>query len=196
MKHTECKDCELGKGDCGHHFRMDGITNYDVASLSVSDPYGNCMFFKSKAKPQGDLISREALKKALQPYLEIDGKGFISVLNAIELIDNAPTFTDRTEEVLSLQNTIAKLVDGIAENARPKGKWVYTDDMYETLVCSVCGIDTKDYIRHNFCPNCGADMRDKAINGESKAEDCTSIVCGECVLGDCDSCEDLRGDTE
>ena len=48
MKHTECKDCELGNGDCGYHFKMDGATNYDIASLSACDQYGNCMFFKSK----------------------------------------------------------------------------------------------------------------------------------------------------
>lgn len=48
MIHTECKDCELSNGDCGHHFKMDGATNYDIASLSACDQYGNCMFFKSK----------------------------------------------------------------------------------------------------------------------------------------------------
>lgn len=35
-----------------------------------------------------------------------------------------------------------------------------------------------------------------SVELSEKAEDYTSIVCGECVLGDCDSCEDLRGDTE
>lgn len=57
MKHTECKDCELNNGDCGYHFVMDGVTNYDIASLSACDQYGNCEFFKSKAKPKLDYLS-------------------------------------------------------------------------------------------------------------------------------------------
>lgn len=42
---------------------------------------------------------------------------------------------------------------------RKKGKWDYTDDMYETYKCSKCGFNTDDYIWYNFCPNCGEDMR-------------------------------------
>ena len=34
------------------------------------------------------------------------------------------------------------------------------------------------------------------VEVSEKVEDCTSIVCGDCVLGDCDNCEDLRGDTK
>lgn len=56
MTHTECKDCELSNGDCGYHFKMDGTINYDIASLSACDKYGNCEFFKSKAKPKGDIF--------------------------------------------------------------------------------------------------------------------------------------------
>lgn len=56
MKHTECKDCELSNGNCGYHFKMDGITNYDIASLSACDKYGNCNFFKPKTQLRADLI--------------------------------------------------------------------------------------------------------------------------------------------
>ena len=38
------------------------------------------------------------------------------------------------------------------------GKWLRTDDMYETLICSVCDYDTQDYIDYPYCPNCGAKM--------------------------------------
>lgn len=60
MKHTECKNCEFSKGDCGYHFKMDGTTNYDIASLSACDQYCNCMFFKSKAKPKYEWIIDDA----------------------------------------------------------------------------------------------------------------------------------------
>lgn len=43
---------------------------------------------------------------------------------------------------------------------RPKGEWVDTGDMQEYWAkeyqCLICG--AKDHW-HNFCPNCGADMR-------------------------------------
>lgn len=61
MKHPECKDCKLREGDCGHHFKMDGITDYDIPSQSACDQYDDCMFFQPKPKakrnserPQGE----------------------------------------------------------------------------------------------------------------------------------------------
>lgn len=63
MKHTECKECKLREGDCGHHFKMDGITDYDIPSQSSCDQYDNCMFFQPEAQTHGNvLVSREALK--------------------------------------------------------------------------------------------------------------------------------------
>ena len=95
MKHTECEDCKLRNGDCGYHFKMNGKTNYDIPSLSACDRYGNCEFFQQKEKPQGDLISREALREDLRRFFPIE------VLEGIEPkalfaqimhdIDNAPT---------------------------------------------------------------------------------------------------------
>lgn len=43
------------------------------------------------------------------------------------------------------------------------GKWLCSDDMYETAVCSVCNYDTEEPYEcgkksWNFCPNCGARM--------------------------------------
>jgi len=53
-----------------------------------------------------------------------------------------------------------------AEPERKKGKWLCSDDLYETAVCSCCGWDTTEPWQHikswfEFCPHCGADMRDK-----------------------------------
>ena len=39
-----------------------------------------------------------------------------------------------------------------------RGKWKWSDDFFETFVCSECGYDTEDRIKQNFCPNCGAEM--------------------------------------
>lgn len=50
------------------------------------------------------------------------------------------------------------------ESLRPKGRWIDAPDMDEfwgELVfhkCSLC--DELQYIKTNFCPNCGADMRE------------------------------------
>lgn len=52
MIHTECRDCKLREGDCGHHFKMDGKTNFDIASLTACDRYGNCMFFTTRGDDQ------------------------------------------------------------------------------------------------------------------------------------------------
>ena len=44
-----------------------------------------------------------------------------------------------------------------------KGKWITSDDLYETGICSYCGYDSQEpvsYVITNFeyCPNCGARM--------------------------------------
>lgn len=58
MKHTECKDCKWGEGDCGYHFKMDGITDYDIPRQSSCDQYDNCMFFQQKPKVKRSLQSK------------------------------------------------------------------------------------------------------------------------------------------
>lgn len=47
---------------------------------------------------------------------------------------------------------------------RKTGKWICSDDLYETAVCSCCGWDTTEPWQHikswfEFCPHCGTDMR-------------------------------------
>ena len=46
---------------------------------------------------------------------------------------------------------------------RPKGHWLYSDDLYETYICSECNYDSEDYDKYKFCPNCGADMREGEV---------------------------------
>lgn len=67
---------------------------------------------------------------------------------------------------------MAKAIESIpAVDARPvvRGKWkVSVHKTYYDVSCSVCGInsffqvDGKDSVSYaNFCPNCGADMREE-----------------------------------
>ena len=138
MKHTECEDCKLRKGDCGYHFKMDGKTNYDIAFLTACDQYGNCMFFEPKAKLQGDLISREELKKNkfVIPDIQFVGgsrndkiieritlaynKGWNAAIDAI--YENAPaveayTKDDMTKEYLKGYNACKDII-------QPTGEWI------------------------------------------------------------------------
>lgn len=79
----------------------------------------------------GDLISREALKKAITKATYNFEQIPIRVDKVQEIIDNAPTVE------------------------RPQGEWIKLRD-YD-FKCSLCGFSIMD--KYNFCPECGADMR-------------------------------------
>ena len=163
MKHTECKDCELSPGDCGHHFEMDGVTNYAIASLCACDQYENCMFFKPKAKPD-DLISREKLKKEMAIYF--DTSPYFD--HMIDVIDSAPAVYDNPYSDGREDGYIEGYEAAKRESERPQGEWIVAyhscGDTY--YFCSACkegkamdlasgDLTIKDFKR---CPNCGAFM--------------------------------------
>ena len=153
MKHTECKDCKLSNGDCGHHFKMDETTNFDIPSLSACDKYGNCEFFKSKEKPKGDLISREALKKATKSFTDCDG------FNPVwQIIDNAPTVeTSKIEHKAYNEGFKDGVEQGIKLSETP-GEWINQFiGGNECVMCSECKLHFD--IGTNYCPNCGAKMQ-------------------------------------
>lgn len=160
---TECKDCKFREGDCGHHFLFNGVVNYDIASLSACDQCGNCWFFKPKEKPKGDLISREALKKAIDnAYKEYDGYDPQDLMRFAERvdteIDNAPTVTDQSRELVQKSIELGRrcgYFEGKTENKRPQGEWIKL--RYYDFKCSLCENSMMD--KWNYCPNCGADMR-------------------------------------
>ena len=98
------------------------------------------------------LINADELKKAISNSPLID---FTDDL--FELIDNAPT-VDKTDVI----SYIDGLIDG-ADAVRPHGKWI---DIYPlTYECSICRGDALDVNEYpypsNFCPHCGADMREE-----------------------------------
>lgn len=184
MKHTECKDCELSNGDCGYHFKMDGVTNYDIASLSACDKYGNCEFFKPKANLQGGLISRSEAEKLGATCLARRNEN--GQLEAIISLDNAPT----VEIPIARWDCYCegqKVGYEKALSERPQGEWVEAEITEEyrqygfdlRVVCSRCGSEQSyfdfneyhepiavTYIRSRFCSYCGAKMI-KDFTGEA-----------------------------
>ena len=127
---------------------------------------GNCPL-----KSQGDLISRDALKKEIQKELDkadlSEYEACICVTSIYDrLIDNAPTVDNPYQE-----GHIDGMLQAEKLYARPVGEWI--DKLYNfglcTAKCSICGAradglsyDTGfgfNYSFYNYCPNCGAYMQ-------------------------------------
>jgi len=110
-----------------------------------------------------DLISREALKKAIKD------NGYSHYFEILDIIDNAPTVEPEIKKVPIANITfdeekLKELTDEIVErikngeivlqDERPHGKWNIEHDWVH---CSSCGHE-QNY-PSNFCSKCGADMR-------------------------------------
>lgn len=110
-----------------------------------------------------DLISREALKEATKSFVDCDG------FNPIwQIIDNAPTVEPsfglfrsmfcETCQAYATNRAIAKLAD---EYTRPHGEWLHPYKVDIACECSNCRMQMPITSYFNFCPNCGADMREE-----------------------------------
>lgn len=122
-------------------------------------------------RPQGDLISREALKDKAETVTLWNGevRRFVSY----ETIDNAPTVCGNNPKWC--ESCISK---GKCASTRPQGEWIGDTDYesyqgcYEAYKCNKCGygLHWRDYcnsdVSKNFCPNCGADMRKGEVKNE------------------------------
>ena len=125
-------------------------------------------------RPKGDLISRDALKEALQNREECKECTDIDCIHCFyDIIDNAPIV--ETEEVAKLKRENTALEQEMLycrENwkkaERPQGEWIKNDGrdlrdcFYTCSKCGrninvICGETLEDY---PFC-HCGADMRGK-----------------------------------
>lgn len=114
----------------------------------------------------GDLISREALKKTIEEYKYC---GFYDKL--IEIIDNAPSVEGFTKEDMSGAYNEGYAC-GSRENKRPQGEWIVTaedNDGVHRICCPFCsyekGSNNTDtiivtfYKFPKFCERCGASMK-------------------------------------
>lgn len=107
---------------------------------------------------KGDLISREALKEAIDKLFE--SGGYDSGL-VMDIIDNAPTVCGNNPKWC--ESCVSK---GKCASTRPQGEWIVDEDngILKFMKCSNCGevaewLDGGSQFLSNFCPNCGADMR-------------------------------------
>ena len=53
----------------------------------------------------------------------------------------------------------------LVPTAEKRGKWLCSDDMYETAICSCCGWNSEEAWENirkwfKYCPNCGARMEE------------------------------------
>lgn len=77
-------------------------------------------------------------------------------------------FSDETGNIPCGQmKTVLKIVkaQSLVQPEQQKGKWITSDDMYETGVCSVCKCDSQEPVSYaitmfKYCPNCGAKMEE------------------------------------
>jgi hypothetical protein len=103
----------------------------------------------------------EVVKSQLSTNLAEVGTDCISRHAAIDALDKRfdSIPIEQTTEILLLRKDLRDLP--AAEPQRIKGKWaLQSDDYHEYYECDQCGIAVGiDDIR-NFCPNCGAEMRE------------------------------------
>lgn len=113
---------------------------------------------------EGDLISREALKKHIAEIFEIeekeDKKWAMGLKYSLKLIDNAPTVLHDNYS-MGYQDGVRKVL-----SERPKGRWVkiFDNPFTNGYVCPFCG--HKIQVTEQFLPEvtecevCGAELKE------------------------------------
>lgn len=111
--------------------------------------------------PQGDLISRAALKEAIRKRLCISSLKYLTEQEKVivEEIDNAQAVDISGNEYFPFRTAYFYGVEAGRATARPKGKWLFKPNSSD-IWCSVCDENFDEIPQaFDFCPNCGADMR-------------------------------------
>lgn len=99
----------------------------------------------NSVKPELDCISREAVEK-----ITWEEPSYTDALNVL---------TEVREKVRALPSVTPKAE--ALKQTRPKGKWKYTGmGWFVVCNCSECGFQIDADEANNFCPYCGADMRE------------------------------------
>jgi len=112
-----------------------------ISSMNMCDEIGNEAYKKimchcEEQEPCEDAISRQAVLRLVEQYPSIIGNRCVGLMADIK---HLPPVTP----------------------SRPKGKWINNnnDDAGEGyFICSKCKSDVWDVT--DYCPNCGADMRE------------------------------------
>ena len=103
----------------------------------------------------------DALKKTMHNFFDgkvIDEPAYI-LRDVFYLIDSAPEL-GYEDGILSVENTTRRAIE--LEEAYNNG-W---SDGFTTHDCSICGHSKEGtHLQYNFCPNCGAKMKDGVGNG-------------------------------
>lgn len=116
-------------------------------------------------KPKGDLISREALKKAIDKEFEKADLSDYEACSCVceiydKCIDNAPTVEPTIEPICEVKfdkEQLQEIVDKVkaevlASVERPQGEWIKGEEISRTMLGNkVEHIDYRDYT----CSNCG-----------------------------------------
>jgi len=117
-----------------------------------------------------DTIYRQDAIDAINAYLGLSAvsrtiQNMTSIQEILENLPSAQQCMTATSNTMVSETVKIPVMDGTterlpsAEPERKKGKWLLIDaGYYDYVKCSQCG-ETHVWGR-NFCPNCGADMRE------------------------------------
>ena len=124
-----------------------------------------------------DLIEKLSdLRSQFNCFDENERDAYNTLSEAIKVVSERPNPCEDAVSRKDVETEIANLLkrvfveyEDIAKKATAKlppvtpkrktGKWIHSDFSHEFLQCSECGRGR--YFCSNFCPNCGADMRQK-----------------------------------
>ena len=159
------------KGMSANDVRLDAYVsqrnqvNYDIYTINNLPPAQPEQLGTNLAEVGTDCISRQAaIDICRAPHMRnADCSDFEMAIMMLPPAQPAPS---------QVAADIARIVENgqdmrvIAQPGRIKGRWIYHPEIGwgETWLCDQCGEKTSSTVigkpRANFCPNCGADMRE------------------------------------